>query len=102
MTIRARLSRVLTEQRSQAVYAPTTRTDFYREEFLKHQQCLQHHREYYSETAIKDAEAALSRILGQLERLTSKSDADEVVSRLLRQFDVLTNLSSWAGPTQVH
>ena len=102
MSIRVRLSRVLTDQQPLGMCLPISRTDFYREEFLKHQQCLEHHREYHSENAIKDAEAALTRILGQLERLTSKDDADEIVSRLLQQFDILTKLSSWTDPTQVH
>ena len=32
---------------------------FYREEFLKHQRCLQRQRPYYSESAITGVEAAL-------------------------------------------
>jgi hypothetical protein len=102
VTIRVRLSRRLTDEQPPGMCLPISRTDFYREEFLKHRKCLEHHREYYSENAIKDAEAALARILGQLERLTEKADADEVVSRLLQQFDILTNLSAWTDPTQVH
>ncbi|MBA3819661.1 MAG: hypothetical protein H0X17_12265, partial [Deltaproteobacteria bacterium] len=35
--------------------------DFYREEFLKHRQCLALQREYFSERAIIDADAALAR-----------------------------------------
>ena len=44
----------------------TIRTDFYREEFIKHQQCLERQREYYSDRTIKEVEAALARIIGQL------------------------------------
>src|SRR5437764_1194222 len=40
---------------------------FYREEFLKHQRCLQQQRPYYSESAITDVETALAKIMGQLE-----------------------------------
>ena len=46
-------------------------TEFYREEFVKHHRCLQQHRPYFSEDAITDVEAALTRIMGQLEHLCS-------------------------------
>ncbi len=81
---------------------PTTRTDFYREEFLKHQQCLHRQREFYSERAITDVEAALTRILAQIEQLSNKHDADQVVSQLLRKFDIVTGLSGWTDPSRVH
>jgi hypothetical protein len=77
-------------------------TEFYREEFVKHQQCLQRQRPYYSESAITDVETALKRIMGQLEQLCSKANADELVSSLLKQFDVVTNLSAWSDPKQTH
>ena len=68
--------------------------EFYREEFLKHHRCLQQQRPYYSESAITDVEAALSRIMSDLEQLCSKDNAPEVVSGLLKQIDVVTGLSS--------
>lgn len=77
-------------------------TEFYREEFLKHHQCLQRQRPYYSESAITDVEAALKRILGQLESLCTKDNADQVVSTLLKQFDVVTGLSAWSDPKHTH
>ena len=43
-------------------------TDFYREEFLKHQRCLEQQREYYSDSAITPVEAALTRIISQIEQ----------------------------------
>jgi hypothetical protein len=70
--------------------------DFYREEFVKHQRCLEMQREYFSERAIGDAEAALTRIMAQLEQLCTKEDADQLVSRLLRKFDLVTGLSAWS------
>ena len=76
--------------------------DFYREEFLKHQRCLEQQREYYSDSAITSAEAALSRILSRLEHLSTKDDADQVVGTLLRKFDVVTGLSSWTDPKNIH
>ncbi len=77
-------------------------TEFYRQEFLKHKQCLQRQRPYYSESAITDVERALTRIMGQLEQLCSKDNADELVSALLKKFDVVTGLSAWSDPRQTH
>lgn len=76
--------------------------DFYREEFLKHQRCLQEQREYYSDSAIESVEDALTRIIAQVEHLSAKENADQVVSRLLWKFDVVTRLSSWTDPKNVH
>jgi hypothetical protein len=82
--------------------AGSSRTDFYREEFLKHRRCLEQQREYYSDSAITSVEAALTRILSQLELLSAKQDADQVVSSLLRKFNVVTGLSGWTDPKNVH
>ena len=76
--------------------------DFYRQEFLKHRECLARQREYFSERAITDADAALARVLGQLEQLCAKDDADQLIARLLRQFNAVTNLSGWSDPKQLH
>jgi hypothetical protein len=93
--------RFLTDKRLISRYgAPTL--EFYREEFLKHRQCLERQREYYSERAIDNAEAALGRILAQLDELCAKQDGRELVSRLLRQFDTVTGLSAWSDPKKVH
>jgi hypothetical protein len=76
--------------------------DFYRQELLKHRECLALQREYFSERAITDADAALARVLGQLEQICAKGDADQLIARLLRQFNAVTNLSGWSDPTQLH
>lgn len=85
-----------------SVHPNTSRTAFYREEFVKHQQCLQRQREYYSEHAITEVDAALTRIITQLEQLCTKDDVDQVVSRLLRKFDLVTGLSAWTDPKKIH
>ena len=77
-------------------------TEFYRQEFLKHQRCLQRQRPYYSESAITDVEAALTRIMGQLETLCTQDNADELIRALLKKFDVVTGLSAWSDPTRSH
>ena len=79
-----------------------SRTEFYREELLKHRLCLERKREYYSERAITDVEAALTTIIARLEQLSSKEDADQVVGRLLRKLDVVTGLSNWTDPATSH
>ena len=72
--------------------------EFFREEFQKHHRCLEAHREYYSEIAIEQAEAALGRILQQMEDLCRREDACEVVGQLLRQFESVTKLSAFSEP----
>ena len=81
---------------------PVPMADFYREEFLRHRRCLAHQREYYSEQAITDVDAAIARILARLEQLCSKDDADKLMSGLLRKFDSVTGLSAWSDPTKLH
>jgi len=76
--------------------------EFYREEFIKHRRCLQEQRDYYSEGAITDVEAALTRIMSQLEQLCTKDNANQVVSSLLKKIDVVTGLSAWSDPRQSH
>jgi hypothetical protein len=87
---------------SRPISAPHPIMEFYRQEFVKHHRCLQQHRPYYSEGAITDVEAALTRIMSQLEQLCSKDNADQVVSSLLKKFDVVTGLSSRSDPKHSH
>ena len=81
---------------------PCSITDFYREEILKHQRCLHAQREYYSARAIGDADAALRRILTELDHLCAQQNAAQVVGRLLRSIDTLTGLSSTSDPKHVN
>ena len=77
-------------------------TAFYREEFLKHHQCLQAQREYFSAQAIENAENALLKIIADLDRLSEDANAEQVVARLLKEFDVVTGLSGWSDPAKAH
>ena len=99
---RNRLSRFLTDSRPPCEPVIHSLSNFYREEFLKRQRCLEQQREFYSERAINDVERALVKVIGQLDRLCTKDNADEVVGNLLRQFDVVTGLSAWSDPRHVH
>lgn len=77
-------------------------TDFYREEFLRHRECLARQREYFSERAISEADEALARVLGQLEQLCKKDDAEQLIGKLLRTFNAVTGLSGWSDPNKLH
>jgi hypothetical protein len=76
--------------------------DFYREEFMKHRECLAQQREYFSEGAITNADQALARVLNQLEQLCACDNADQLIEGLLRKFNAVTGLSSWSDPKQLH
>ena len=77
-------------------------SDFYREEFVKHHQCLQAQREYYSDQAINSAETALLKIIAAMDRLSEGANAEQLVAKLLREFDAVTGLSGWTEPNKVH
>jgi hypothetical protein len=76
--------------------------DFYREEFVKHQECLAAQREFYSEHAISSVESALCRIIAEIDSLSHKDDAEVLVARLLKEFDVVTRLSAWTDPLKIN
>jgi hypothetical protein len=99
---RSRMSRFLTDSRPHGDPVFHSVTNFYREEFVKCQRCLEQQREYYSERAISDVEQALTKVMSELDHLCTKADADKVVSQLLRQFDVVTGLSAWTDPKQIN
>ena len=94
------MARFATEMRPISTAHPVT--EFYREEFLKHQRCLQQQRPYFSDRAITDVETALANIISDLEHLSQKEDAPQLVSSLLKQFDVVTGLSAWSDPKRTH
>jgi hypothetical protein len=75
---------------------------FFREEFVKHHQCLEEQREYFSELAIAQAEDALQKILADLDQLCQRDDACVVVAQLLKRIDLVTNLSAWTEPKNLH
>ena len=76
--------------------------DFYRQELLKHRECLAQQREYFSEGAITNADQALAKVLSELDELCASDNADQVIASLLRQFNAVTNLSAWTDPIQLH
>jgi hypothetical protein len=79
--------------------------DFYRQELLKHRDCLERQREYFSDRAITDAEAGLMRVIARLDQLCACGEANDLVECVLRKFDVVTGLSALAtlsDPGKLH
>ena len=102
---RNRISRFLTDSRplcDPAFPCVSTSSNFYREEFLKCQRCLDEQREFYSEHTICELERALTLVMTQLDQLCAHADGERVVSRLLQQFGTVTQLSAWSDPRHVH
>ena len=99
--LRKRLSRYLTDSRlpEPAIHSVQ---DFYREEFIKCQRCLDKQREYYSERTISDVERALTQVMSQLDQLCEQNKANQVVSHVLQQIDLVAGHSAWADPRQVN
>ena len=79
-----------------------TRINFYREELAKHRRCLEQHREYYSDKVIGDVEAALTRLMSEVDSLCARENGEQLVSRLLREIDVVTRLSVWSDQKNSH
>ena len=77
-------------------------SDFYRQEIIRHRECLKQQREYFSERAITEADHALALVLGHLDQLCAKDDAAQVMGQLLRKFNAVTGLSSWSDPSKLH
>ena len=106
MASKSQLSNVDVAIRAGALYSPlctcSCRTEFFRQEFQKHHECLERQREYYSEGAIAKAEDGVARILSQLEQICQRDDACEVMGQLLRKLDVVTKLSAWTEPDKLH
>jgi hypothetical protein len=100
--LRNRLSRFLTDSPPQCDRVLHSLSNFYREEFLRCQRCLDAQREYYSESTISDVERALSRVMSQLDQLCKQNNANQIVSNVLQQVDLVAGRSAWADPRQVN
>lgn len=87
---------------SAASISASSRVAFYREEFVKHQQCLEAQREYYSARAVAEVEQAIGQTMARLDQLCNHCDCDHIVSCLLRKLDQVTNLSAWSDPRTLH
>ena len=62
----------LPDRSRRAAVSVSALTEFYREEFVKHHQCLQAQREYFSAQAINNVETALLKIIAELDRLSEE------------------------------
>jgi hypothetical protein len=95
------MARIVSSGKLASAHVPGP-ADFYRQEFIKHRECLARQREYFSERAISTADEALAKVLGQLEQLCACDNAEQVISRLLRSFNAVTGLSAWSDPRKLH
>lgn len=96
------MARIVSSGRVSSTKVLSGPTDFYRQEFIRHRECLARQREYFSEGAITTADQALARVLAELETLCACDNADQVIAGLLRKFDAVTGLSAWSDPKQLH
>jgi len=76
--------------------------DFYREELLRHQACLESQREYFSELAILEVEEAIARIIRHLDGLVPSQNCCALLESLLCTLDQVTGLSAWTDPSRLH
>jgi hypothetical protein len=95
------MARIVSSGRLSSVHVSVP-ADFYRQEFIKHRECLERQREYFSEVAISSADEALSRVLNRLEQICQCDNADQLIAGLLRKFNAITGLSAWSDPKQLH
>jgi hypothetical protein len=78
------------------------REAFFRDELLKHRQCLHAQSEHFSPRAVAQVDQAICHTLEHLGELCGHCDCDRIVSCLLRQLDQVTNLSAWSDPKNHH
>lgn len=81
-------------QRAARPCSASVLADFYRQELAKHCDCLKRQREYFSDSAIDNAEQGLLRVMAQLDELCTHDDANDVVANLLKKIDAVTGLSA--------
>jgi len=105
MAAKSRISTIgVSSQPPQALCGPSCQclAEFFRQELVKHHECLERQREYYSDNAITQAEGALALVMKQIDQLSRRDDACELVGNLLKQFDSVTRLSAWTDPDRLH
>ena len=78
------------------------REAFFRDELLRHRQCLHAQSEHFSPRAVAQVDQAIRHTLEHLGELCGHCDCDRIVSCLLRQLDQVTNLSAWSDPKTHH
>jgi hypothetical protein len=78
------------------------RTDFYREEFLRHRACIEQQREHFSESTLADVECVIGKILARLDQVCACDEVDRQVSDWLRALDAVTFVSAWDDQRALH
>ena len=91
-------------ENSETSVTDSVRIEFYREEFLKHRECLRCLRESYSDCAIVRMERALRQVMARVDKLCAQgnTDLDNMVSALLCSLDDVTKLSACSDSSLTH
>lgn len=91
-------------QISDSSVTDSIRIEFYREEFVKHRECLRCLRGTYSDCAIVEMERALREVMARVDKLCARgeTDLDHVVSALLCSLDDVTKLSACSDSSLTH
>jgi hypothetical protein len=66
---------------------------FYREEFVKHKLRLVSQKDFYSEKTFQELDAALDKIISEMDHISRLDDFSELASHLLSKIDFITHLS---------
>ena len=68
--------------------------EFYKEEFLKHQNRLKIQKEFYSDESFREMETALEKIITEIETICQIDRFNELASHLLERIEIITSLSA--------
>lgn len=66
---------------------------FYREEFLKHKHRLESQKDFYSEKTFQELDAALDKIIAEMDNISKLDHFSELAGHLLAKIDFITHLS---------
>lgn len=70
-------------------------SDFYREEFLRHKSRLETQKSFFADEEVYgQVEAALDRIIEEIDKMSQADNFQELAGHLLERIDVITSLSS--------
>jgi hypothetical protein len=69
-------------------------SEFYREEFVRHKSRLETQKTFFPEQTYSEIEAALDRVIEEIDKISQVDNFDELASHLLHRIDVVTSLSA--------
>jgi hypothetical protein len=72
----------------------STISRFYRDEFVKHKHRLESQKDFYSEKTFQELDAALDKIISEMDNISKLDHFSELASHLLAKIDFITHLSA--------